>query len=131
MSQQEKLQVLQNLFDEAKKKGLCSNQKGFAKLIGHDEGNLSCAFGGSPKHLTDNLIRKAELALYKAGTCVTVGGDTNQSPINVGGDQKNFGLQSQDIAQVVNTLCHEMAEQRQSYERLLMAALQGQKITTK
>lgn len=59
---------LQELFELAKKSQLVKTKGDFANLIGiKDQGTLSHALSGDERYSIDNLIDKAELALYRKG----------------------------------------------------------------
>lgn len=59
---------LQELFELAKKSQLVKTKGDFANLIGiKDQGTLSHALSGDKRYSIDNLIDKAELALYRKG----------------------------------------------------------------
>lgn len=62
---------LQELFELAKNSKLVRTKGEFANLIGiKDQGTLSHALSGDERYSIDNLIDKAELALYRNGVLI-------------------------------------------------------------
>ncbi len=56
----ERVSQLKDLYNQARKAGLCFTQKEFAALIGISPTNFSSAMNGDEKYLTDNLFSKIE-----------------------------------------------------------------------
>lgn len=95
-----KLDALKEMYEYAILHNLCRNKLGFSKLIGVANSNLSMAFGGDKRYLTDNFINRVNSALdyafstdwllYGAGEkyrkvaqpTTYIQGDNNNSNIN-------------------------------------------------
>lgn len=53
-----KQEYVNRVFNEARARGLCKNQKEFAQLLGMDQSTISNALQGREKYLTDSLVRR-------------------------------------------------------------------------
>lgn len=58
-----KLNALNAMYDYAVSHNLCSNKIGFANLLNAANSNLSKAFNGDPRYLTDKFIKRVNSAL--------------------------------------------------------------------
>ena len=58
-----KLSALSEMYHYALTHNLCKNKSGFSKLIEVANSNLSRAFSGDPRYLTDKFIRRTNEAL--------------------------------------------------------------------
>lgn len=57
---------LQEMFEYAKKKGICKTKQEFSKHIGIANSNLSHAFNGDTRYLNDNLLKRVNESLDNA-----------------------------------------------------------------
>lgn len=66
INEHEKGDRLKKMYDYARAKNFCSNKSTFAELVGFAPTNISRAFNGAPRYLTDNLLLRANEALGNA-----------------------------------------------------------------
>jgi hypothetical protein len=59
----QKVERLQKMYDYARSNNLCKNKATFADLVGFAASNLSRAFSGVPRYLTDSLLTKINQAI--------------------------------------------------------------------
>ena len=59
----QKIERLQKMYDYARSNNLCKNKATFADLVGFAASNLSRAFSGVPRYLTDSLLTKINQAI--------------------------------------------------------------------
>lgn len=62
----DKIARLQEMFEYAKKKGICKTKQEFSKHIGIANSNLSHAFNGDTRYLNDNLLKRVNESLDNA-----------------------------------------------------------------
>lgn len=62
----DKIARLQEMFEYAKKKGICKTKQEFSKHIGIANSNLSHAFNGDARYLNDNLLKRVNESLENA-----------------------------------------------------------------
>ncbi len=102
---------LMELYRLAIANGIVKNRKEFAEFINTAEATLSNSLNGAPKYAgtAANLITRAEAELMKRGVSVVGSGDAAGRDI-----QKNFdNISNPDVKEIVNTLVHEIAAQRE------------------
>lgn len=102
---------LMELYRLAIANGIVKNRKEFAEFINTAEATLSNSLNGAPKYAgtAANLVTRAEAELMKRGVSVVGSGDAAGRDI-----QKNFdNISNPDVKEIVNTLVHEMAAQRE------------------
>lgn len=63
-----KVERLQKMFDYARANNLCTNKTTFAELVGFTASNMSRAFSGIQRYLTDNLLTRVNQAIGSAFT---------------------------------------------------------------
>lgn len=61
-----KVERLQKMFDYARANNLCTNKTTFAELVGFTASNMSRAFSGIQRYLTDNLLTRVNQAIGSA-----------------------------------------------------------------
>lgn len=117
---------LLSLYAVACKAGVCTNQQNFAHWLGVTTSTISGAFKQNPQNLTASLINKIRKRLINDGLLQAqpvLVGDTsimqNQSP------SAQVGISEEKHAQIISGILSEMAAQRETYERIIMAALSG------
>ena len=59
----QKIERLQKMYDYARSNNLCKNKATFADLVGFAASNLSRAFSGVPRYLTDSLLTRVNQAI--------------------------------------------------------------------
>ncbi len=116
---------LLDLYTLACRKKLCVSKGEFAELIGVSRQTLSSAMNGEERYATDKLIARAEAAVNPIIVSMDNSGDAHD---NV---QKNFGTpdgtdepKSTEISEIVKTLTDELAKERESHERIMLALIQ-------
>lgn len=62
----DKIARLQEMFEYARKKGICKTKQEFSKHIGIANSNLSHAFNGDTRYLNDNLLKRVNESLENA-----------------------------------------------------------------
>lgn len=62
----QKVERLQKMYDYARAQNLCSNKATFAELVGFAPSNVSRAFSGVPRYLTDSLLTRVNSAVNNA-----------------------------------------------------------------
>ena len=62
----QKVERLQKMYDYARAQNLCSNKATFADLVGFAPSNVSRAFSGAPRYLTDKFLLRVNEALDSA-----------------------------------------------------------------
>ena len=117
---------LLTLFSTACKSGVCTNQQNFAHYLGVTTNTISRAFGKNPTNLTPSLVNRIRKKLIEDGLiqpAQVVAGDgsimQNQSP------SAQVGISQETHAQIISGILTEMAAQRETYERIILAALTG------
>lgn len=116
---------LLDLYTLACRKKLCVSKGEFAELIGVSRQTLSSAINGEERYATDKLIARAEAAVNPIIVSMDNSGEAHD---NV---QKNFGTpdgtdepKSMEISEIVKTLTDELAKERESHERIMLALIQ-------
>ena len=84
------IEKLTQLFGLALANGLCKNKSDFAEFIGMDNSSISHAFANNGKIKVENVVRRAEEALNKAGVSLTIVGDGSMQ--NVSGSNNSIGV---------------------------------------
>lgn len=130
----ERQERLVGLYQKACLKGLCTSRGGFAELVGVSRQTMSSAMNGSEEYLTAKLVDRAERVVCPE---IYLSNDANMENSGNAHDnvQKNFGApeadepKSTDITEIVKTLTDELAKERESHERIMLALIQkiGQK----
>lgn len=118
---------LSQMFEVAFASRLCNSQKTFANFVGVNESSMSSALKGNEAYVTEGLLRKCRLALIDAGVYspkVAAENNAIQQNTCTGGKQQNTLNAEGDVRYIVDRLTEEMKAQRESYERILLAALQ-------
>lgn len=59
----QKVERLQKMYDYARSNNLCKNKATFADLVGFAASNISRAFSGVPRYLTDSLLTRINQAI--------------------------------------------------------------------
>lgn len=59
----QKVERLQKMYDYARSNNLCKNKATFANLVGFAASNISRAFSGVPRYLTDSLLTRINQAI--------------------------------------------------------------------
>jgi hypothetical protein len=59
----QKIERLQKMYDYARSNNLCKNKATFADLVGFAASNISRAFSGVPRYLTDSLLTRINQAI--------------------------------------------------------------------
>lgn len=118
--------TLNDIYLDVVRKRLCASKKEFGQLVGVSRGAITCALNGDKTYATDKMVMRVHRALEEAGVRVNI--DMENSGNAAGNIQKNFdstneGDGVEDMRHIVDRLVDEMAKQRESYERILMAAL--------
>lgn len=62
----QKVERLQKMYNYARAQNLCSNKATFAELVGFAPSNVSRAFSGVPRYLTDSLLTRVNSAVNNA-----------------------------------------------------------------
>lgn len=128
-----KLSALYEMYNYALTHNLCKNKSGFSKLIEVANSNLSRAFSGDPRYLTDKFIRRTNEALggvfneawllYGEGA-MFVSGDT---PANYGNDTVTTRQREEEIAaapaSTIDMLLAELKAQRESSDNQISRLL--------
>lgn len=112
----ELLEELNSLFRMSVAAGLCTTKTEFAELVGCGRSNMSVAFNGNEKYLTESLVNRARLALMDKG--VTVSAAEGAIAINAVGE-KNFDNINTDTKSIVEMLTKEMAAQREANQAVV------------
>lgn len=128
----ERQEHLVSLYQKACLKGLCSSRGGFAQIVGVSRQTMSSAMNGSEEYLTAKLIERAERVVCPDAFVEVTMENSGEAHDNV---QKNFGSpetdepKSTEISEIVKTLTDEIAKERESHERIMMALINkiGQK----
>lgn len=123
---EENAKTLNDLYLMAVANRLCSSKKEFGELVGVSREAITSALNGNPTYTTNKMVMRVHRALEEAGMRVNI--DMENSGNAAGNIQKNFdstneGDGVEDMRHIVDRLVDEMAKQRESYERILMAAL--------
>ena len=96
--------TLQDLFEVARKSGLCYNQAQFAKLIGVDRSAVS---NGIRKGASPYLLLRAEKILQENGIII---------------GENNGTIEQSETSPDFSDILQEMAAQREMYDRHLSEA---------
>lgn len=94
---------LVRLYGVALSAGLCKGKTDFAKLINMDPASISHAFANNGKIRIENVVKKTEDALTRAGIDITTGDNSTTiagSNNSVGVPAKNFTHESEWFALV-------------------------------
>ena len=113
---------MEKMLKAAQDAGLCWTQKQLAEMAGVNDSVMSgCISGKRPNSQADAKVRS--LLLNKG---ITI--DADRSIVQQGSHQvATQGMPSDDLRYIVSSLREEMAEQRQSYERIIISLAQTKK----
>lgn len=130
MTLEERKEKLNRLFVEACEKRLCISKGEFADLVGAARSTMSSAMNGDDVYLTDRLVARAEKAVHPERFAPKMFNSGNAHH----NTQKNFEIpddedQNNSVTEIVKTLTNELAKERESHERIMMALIEkiGQK----
>lgn len=129
MTLDERKEKLLHLFEEAIQMRLCMSKGEFADLVGVNRSTMSSAMNGSAEVLTKKLVARAEKAVHPE---LYINMENRDSAHD--NTQKNFEIpddedQNNSVTEIVKTLTNELAKERESHERIMMALIEkiGQK----
>ena len=120
---QEQFAIMQQFYAVAHQAGKCENLEEFAMFTGIGEHTMRRALNGTA--VTGKTVARARARMEQSGllhpaTPAHVGnGSVVQSP------ESQAGVTSADHRAIVSQFIAELAAQRESYERILLAAITG------